>query len=93
MVKLDNRELNKYKQLIFDFIIGNISVDVFEASYLKMVKQEQKIFGDEIYKIIGTLFSDVDAYCGDPELIDEDDIDEEELLERAKISLKQLLDY
>ena len=88
-----NIDLLKYKQLIFDFVSGKMPVEEFESSYLKMVKEEQVIFDDSIYKIIGTLFSDVDSYCGDPELKDDDDIDEIELISRAKSSLKELLDY
>lgn len=93
MVISENKNLKKYKQLIFDFVIGNIPVDEFETSYLKMVKQEHIIFADDIYKLIGTLFSDVDAYCGNPELRDDDDIDENELHFKAKQSLKKLLDF
>jgi hypothetical protein len=43
------------------------------------------------------LFSDVDAYCGDPEIANYDtedpfaDIDENELRKRANNSLEQLL--
>lgn len=87
---MSDGDLIKYKRLISDFVNGKVTVDDFEYSYLKMVKDEQKIFGDEIFKIIGTLFSDVDAYCGDPGLRDEDDIDENELLARAKSALEQL---
>ncbi len=83
-----NIDLLKYKQLIFDFVSGKIPVEEFEPSYLKMAKEEQVIFNNSIYQIIGTLFSDVDAYCGDPELRDDDDIDEVELISRAKSSLK-----
>lgn len=93
MVRENNKELLKYKQLIFSFITGNISTNEFESSYLKMVKEEETIFDEVIYQIIGTLFSDVDAYCEDIELRDEDDIGELELFERAKTSLIQLLDY
>jgi len=88
-----NIDLLKYKQLIFDFVSGRIPVEEFESSYLKMVKEEQIIFNDSIYKIIGALFSDVDSYCGSPELRGDDDIDEMELFSRAKSSLKKLLDY
>ena len=90
---MTNLDLLKYKQLIFDFVSGKISVEEFESSYLKMVKEERIIFDDDIYEIIGTLFSDVDSYCGDSELRDDDDIDEIELFSRAKLSLKKLLDY
>jgi len=86
-------ELKKYISVITDFSKGEISVDEFERMYLKMVKEETFIFNDKIFKVIGTLFSDVDAYCGDADLRDEDDIDEAQLKERAEIALCKLLEF
>jgi hypothetical protein len=89
--------LNKYIQIISQFVNGLISVEEFEESYLQMVKNETVIFDYETAKVIETLFSDVDAYCGDPEIANYDvndpfaDIDENELRIRAGKALEQLL--
>jgi hypothetical protein len=91
-------ELIKYIQVIKDFINNVISVQEFESNYLRMVKDETFVFKHNIAKVIETLFSDVDAYCGDPEIANYDtddpfaDIDENELRKRAKDSLQQLLE-
>ena len=90
-------ELNKYIQIITDFVNSQISVQEFEHNYLQMVKNEFFIFNDDTAKILETLFSDVDAYCGDPEIANYDindpfrDIDEYELRKRSTNALQQLL--
>ncbi len=91
-------ELIKYIQTIEDFVNNVISVQEFETNYLQMVKDETFLFNEGTAKIIETLFSDVDAYCGDPEIANYDaddpfaDIDENELRKRAKDTLQQLLE-
>jgi Bacterial self-protective colicin-like immunity len=90
--------LSKYVQLIHGFVYGEISVNDFERDFLVMVKNEDSIFDVHIQRVIGTLFSDVDAYCGDPEIANYDpddpfsDIDEQELKKRAENALRQLLE-
>ena len=90
-------ELIKYIQVITDFVNNEISVQEFENNYLQMVKNEMFIFNEDTAKIIESLFSDVDAYCGDPEIANYDisdpfaDIDEKELRKRANYALQQLL--
>lgn len=90
-------ELIKYLQTISDFVNDKISVQEFERKYLQMVKNETFLFDEKISKIIETLFSDVDAYCGDPDIANYDtndpfsDIDEMELKKRATDALKKLI--
>lgn len=91
------KQLNKYVQLIESFVSEIISVQDFEKEYLQLVKNETVLFDKEVAKIIEKLFSDVDAYCGNPEIANYNpsdpfaDIDERELRKRAKYALEQLL--
>lgn len=91
-------ELIKYIQVIKGFVNNTISVQEFERNYLQMVKDETFVFNDSIAKLIESLFSDVDAYCGDPEIANYDiddpfaNIDEDELRKRAKDTIQQLLE-
>lgn len=86
-------KLVKYQELISSFIEYVIPVEEFESKYLQMVKRENYIFRDNTARIIETLFSDIDSYCGDPEIADYNsenpfrDIDELELRRRAKLAL------
>ena len=90
-------ELIKYIQVITDFVNGAMPVQEFERNYLQMVKSETCIFHEDTFKIIETLFSDVDAYCGDPEIANYNtndpfaDIDESELRKRANQALQHHL--
>ena|ERR1700741_3353425 len=93
---MEKEKLKNYIELISSFVNDKIPVQEFERNYLDMVINEEYIFGDEIFKIIQTLFSDVDSYCGDPEIANYDpddpfaDIDEAELKKRAKHALELL---
>lgn len=88
-----NKDLFKYKQLIFNFVSGKVSIEEFATSYMEMIKKEEVIFDEPIFKVLGTLFSDIDAYCDTPELWEDGDINEVELFSRAKKALIYLLDY
>src|SRR5688572_27426580 len=90
MSESDREALEKYLKLIFNFVQGNITADEFEASYLSFFKYETHKFGDEDFEVLDRLFGDVDAYCPDPQLRDQDDLDEKALLESAKRALAEL---
>lgn len=82
--------LEHYISLITQFVTGKIMASQFEASYLEMFKNETRELPEDAYDVLNDLFSNVDAYCGDPELRDDDDLDDEELLNSAKQALKKL---
>lgn len=82
--------LEQYVLLINQFVSGSISTSQFEVSYLDMFKSEKKEFPQDTYNVLNELFSDVDAYCGDPCLRDDEDLDDEQLLSRATEALKKL---
>lgn len=90
------KELVRYIEIITNFVNGVIPVQEFEKNYLQIVKNEDFVFDEDTAKIIETLFSDVDAYCGDPDIANYDsndpfaDIDEGELKKRANNALLQL---
>lgn len=80
----------KYILLIKQFVSGEIAAPQFEALYLEFFKNESEIFSERIFGVLNELFLDVDAYCSDPSLRDTGDIDDKELLERAKSALRKL---
>ena len=101
---MDNLSINTYRRLIFQFVNEEISADQFEKDYMSLwrecrdknwreFKDKVVISEDGAADIVDQLFTALDCYCGNPDLRDEDDIDEAELLEIAKSSLKKLLDY
>lgn len=82
--------IEKYIFLITRFVTGEITAVQFEASYLKMFKNESMILPEETYDVLNELFLCVDEYCNDPDLRDEEDLGDSELLESAKEALSKL---
>ena len=80
----------KYILLITQFVTGEITASQFETTYLEMFKNETDILPEDVYDVLNNLFLDVDAYCGDPELRDDEDLDDEDLVSSAKEALKKL---
>lgn len=90
MNELAKQALDKYLKLMNDFIYGNISTQRFEAHYLETFKNETVTFDEKIYSALNNLFLDLDMYCEDESIRDEDDIDKKELLKRVKSHLATL---
>ncbi|WP_259779847.1 colicin immunity domain-containing protein [Aestuariispira ectoiniformans] len=83
-------DLRNCIDLVKQFVSGEISASDFETSYLKIFSSEEAIFPEAEFSVLNKLFTDVDAFCSDVHLRDEDDIGEEELLECAQEALKKL---
>jgi len=84
-------EIEKYKSLISKLVTGEIAVPQFEVAYLEMFKNESSEFSEDVYDALNKLFTDVDSYCGDPVLRDDEDLTDEELLGSAKDVLNKLM--
>ena len=82
--------LEPYILLITQFVAGDVTADQFEASYMDMFKNESREIPDDIYDVLNDLFSDLDVYCGDPDLRDDEDLDESALLSSAEEALRKL---
>jgi hypothetical protein len=83
--------ISKYISLIQKFFVGDITVAQFEYLYLDMFKNENEELPEDVYEVLNTLFLDVDAYCEDPSLRVEGDLDEESLRVSAKVALDKLV--
>lgn len=81
-----------YIELLTEFLKEKISVDKFQENFLTKFKGEEKFNSDEEFRILDTLFGDVDAYCDEEsELFDPDfDLTEKELRVCVKQALEQL---
>nr|WP_263020764.1 colicin immunity domain-containing protein [Natronobiforma cellulositropha] len=60
---------------------GELDAETFTETYLETFKTETGGLSEATYRILQTLFAEADAYCADPALRDEWDIDEAELRE------------
>ena len=80
--------LEEYVSKIRQFVDGDITACQFEESYLKIFKNEEKVLPEDVFEVLNELFTDVDSFCSDPELRDDEDLDDAELLNRAEVALK-----
>ena len=87
--------LDKYISLLNQFVSGAITAPEFEISYLEMFKydEDQTDIPAFAWRALNELFLDTDAYCADPDLRDENDLDEKQLLASAQRALDILRRY
>jgi len=81
----------KYILLITQFVTGELTASQFELSFLEMFKNESEALPERSYATLNALFLDADAYCSNPNLRDEEDLDDQELLDSAKQALAKLI--
>jgi len=81
-----------YTKLLKNFVSKKISANEFEQQFLQLFKVEENFSSKKEFEVLDKLFGDVDAYCSDPDLIEdpEFDITEEELRLSAKQALEEL---
>jgi hypothetical protein len=87
---MDNSSIVQYENLIRSFVDGQLDAGSFEDSYLRLFKRESSTLPEEVFLALDRLFADVDAYCADPALCDEHNLNEQQLRERARIALSAL---
>jgi len=85
--------MDKYIKLLEDFVGSNITADEFEQRFLQLFKGDNNLQPGREFKILDKLFADVDAYCSDPDLIEDPrfDIDGTQLQVSAKETLNRLV--
>jgi len=79
-----------YVDLIRLFLARVLSASEFEQQYLALFKGDSEPKAEPLFLILDRLFADVDAFCEQPWLRDEDDIGEEELRARCEAALDRL---
>jgi hypothetical protein len=82
--------LQRYITLISSFVTDKIEAIDFERKFLKLFKEDPTEWSGAEFAILDGLFADIDAFCSDPKLRDEEDLDEYELKEKCKIALEKL---
>ena len=88
-------ELDAYLRLLETFQSGRISAEDFETDYLALFKSDNRLFPENVFRILNQLFSDVDMFVSNPEIRGLRDLDHSQLLEcsrKAFEALANLLD-
>ncbi|MCU0544103.1 MAG: colicin immunity domain-containing protein [Oscillatoriaceae cyanobacterium Prado104] len=85
--------MDKYIKLLEEFVGNKITADDFERRFIKMFKGDKNLQIGREFKILDKLFADVDAYCSDPDLIEDPrfDLDGVQLQVSAKEALNMLV--
>ena len=88
---MNTDRVDDYIAMIASFVNGDCDVHVFESRFLVMFTEESKRLPHKAFLVLDRLFGEVDAFCADPELHDEGDLDEVELLKRCRNALRELI--
>ncbi|MEX0921895.1 MAG: colicin immunity domain-containing protein [Rhodovibrionaceae bacterium] len=83
-------DIKKYIKLLESYTSHNISSLEFETQYLKLFKIEPEGMPEDIYDLLNNLFINVDAYCDNSSIRDEEDLGPHELLDSARETLGKL---
>lgn len=83
-------QMDKYVTLMEDFRQKKMDASAFERQFLETYKKDQTDWNDKEFAILDELFGAVDAFCGDPSLSDDNDLDEGGLLEATDKALAQI---
>jgi len=75
--------LKSYADLIGKYLDKEIDTVTFEKKYLAKFKEDDTIWDDRTFDILNSIFSDLDAFCDDPRLMNELDLDESQLRVRT----------
>lgn len=90
----DQAELEKYLKILVNFVNHRMSAPEFEDQFLKIWRADNYLFtgrfSEQINIVLSTLMSDVDQYCSIVEIRDENDLDDNQLLECARLALEKL---
>ena len=84
-----SHRLTPYRNLLSSFVIGKISATDLENQYFSLYKNDTTLFPDEEFFILDKLFGDIDAFVADPDLRDENDLDEEGLQTQCLMALEK----
>ena len=82
--------LKPYESLLTSFIDGKIQPVQFEKDYINLFQDHNSELTEAEHKIVEEMFFAVDDFCADPELREEGDLDEKQLLKEASRSLEAL---
>jgi hypothetical protein len=87
---MEPETLEQYTALIRRFLDEAIDAREFESRFLEKFKNETTILPLDVFEVLDELFADVDAFCPDPELCDDDDLNEQQLRAKAAEALAKL---
>ena len=83
-------QADNYRQLIDQFLQREITVSQFESAFLDRFKSEPEGMPEGLFKPLDRLFGDVDIFCADDDLRDDDELDEQGLRQACERTLLEI---
>lgn len=80
----------EYVGLLRALLADDLTAGDFERSYIELFGNDVTLRPEPTFRVLNDLFFAVDAFCPDPALRDADDLDEEQLRDRARVALAAL---
>lgn len=90
MMQSSIKYIQPYIDLVESFTTNQIDAQQFEKSFLELFKNDSSQFKEKEYEILNSIFYDVEDFCADPIIRDEEDLDEQQLKTRSEKHLKEL---
>ena len=90
---MTDKNIQRYIELLRAFVSNAIPAREFERSFLELFKSDETVFAEDVFTILDELFGNVDAFCADPLLRGEDDLDEDQLRACSAEALHKLKSY
>lgn len=88
-----NKNVKEYIDLLENFALDLIDAAQFEHKFLTLFRKYRDAniqFAEPYYVVLNDIFLDVDAFCADPTLRDDNDIDNCTLKLRCRKNLEKL---
>lgn len=88
-----NSPCAEYRDLMWKYLSGELSVLAFQMSYIDKFKGEKRALDEEMFLLLDELFGDADAYTEDEGLLMEDSkfyLDEQRFKEKVKYVFDKL---
>jgi len=85
--------LAPYLDLLTSFTQSKLSATEFESRFFELFKHDETDWPEPVFLVLDRLFGAVDAFCVDPKLREERDLDEEQLRSVCQETLTSLLAY
>lgn len=90
MIQSHAKYIQPYIDLVGSFTTNQIDAQQFEKSFLELFKNDFSQFKEKEYEILNSIFYDVEDFCADPTIRDDEDLDEQQLKTRSEMHLKEL---
>ncbi len=82
--------IKPYLELMEKVVVGELDLNEFECAYLNTFKNDPTMWGEAEFRVMNSIFLDLDSYSPDGNLRGPDDLDENQMMSLIEPALKAL---